>query len=64
VTTERTATDNHAGVPTFLDAASLATLSYTARISFDAGTAPGRANGALMRFFNAGDNLDIVVSVW
>jgi len=54
-------TDNvsHAGTPTFLEDASLLRPSYTERIRGDAGSVFGRANGAPMRAFSAGESLDI-----
>jgi len=55
-----TAIDNHAGVPTFLASASLAILSYTDLMFFGAPTAPGRANGALIRLLSDGESFDMV----
>lgn len=60
-TAPHTAIDSHAGVPTSFEAAALDTSSYTLRIVRGAGTAPGRAKGALMSAFSEGESLDMVV---
>lgn len=57
---ELTAIDSHAGTPTFFASASLAMLSYTDLMFFGALTAPGRANGALMRLFRDGESFDMM----
>jgi hypothetical protein len=51
---------SHAGVPTFLLAASCLNRSYTDRTLGDAGRVFGRANGAAMSDFKEGESLDIL----
>ena len=50
---------NHESLPTFLLLASCRNRSYTDRIFGDAGRVFGRANGALMSTFRAGESFDI-----